>query len=98
VSLRLRPLRLDDEAEFQTAQVELLADGFTFGFIRDDESFAEHVERLERQRRGIDLGELVSAGAATRRRSSARAWSSPGHTGSTGCSSHVTTTTPGLQG
>ncbi len=59
MDLRLRPLRRDDEAEFHAAQVELLADGFTFGFMRDGESFAEHIERLERERRGIDLSDFV---------------------------------------
>ena len=34
VSLTLRPLRLEDEAAYRAAQVELLTDGFTFGFIR----------------------------------------------------------------
>ena len=61
MDLRLRPLRLDDEAEFWAAHEELRAEGFTFGFIREDESFAEHVDRLERQRRGHDLGDLVEA-------------------------------------
>jgi len=61
VSLRLRPLRLGDEPAFRSAHAELLADRFTFGFIGDDEPFADHVDRLERQRRGRDLGELVEA-------------------------------------
>ena len=45
-----------DEAEYRAAHEELLADGFQFGFIGDDESFAEHVARLERPARGDDLG------------------------------------------
>ena len=57
--VRLRPLRLDDEPAFRAAHTELLADGFRFGFIGDDEPFADHVARLERQRRGHDLGGLV---------------------------------------
>lgn len=61
MDLRLRPLRLTDEVEFRAAHHELLADGFGFGFIREQESFAEHVERLERERRGHDLGDLVEA-------------------------------------
>lgn len=61
MDLRLRPLRPGDEAAYRAAHVELLADRFSFGFIRDGESFAEHVERLERQRRGHDLGDLVEA-------------------------------------
>jgi hypothetical protein len=35
------------------AHAELLDDGFIFGFIRLDESFVDHVQRLERQRRGF---------------------------------------------
>jgi predicted acetyltransferase len=61
MALRLRPLRLADEAEYRAAHTELLVDGFTFGFIGDGETFAEHIERLERQRRGHDLGDLVEA-------------------------------------
>ena len=61
VDLRLRPLRVDDEAAYRAAQAELLADGFSFGFIQDAESFTEHVQRLERQRRGRDLGDLVES-------------------------------------
>ena len=61
VDLRLRPLRLEDEAAYRAAQLELLADGFLFGFITEGEAFADHVERLERQRRGLDLGELVES-------------------------------------
>jgi predicted acetyltransferase len=61
VDLRLRPLRLEDEAPYRAAHVELLADGFLFGFINEGEAFADHVERLERQRRGLDLGDLVEA-------------------------------------
>ena len=61
MDLRLRPLRLADEAAFQAAQAELLVDAFTFGFIDDGESFADHIERLERQRRGHDLGGFVES-------------------------------------
>jgi predicted acetyltransferase len=50
---------LADEAAFRAAHAELLDDGFSFGFIQDGESFAEHVQRLERQRRGCDLGDFV---------------------------------------
>ena len=53
--LRLRPLRLDDEAAFWAAQQELGAEDFLFGFIRPDEAFAEHVVQLEaRRRRAMD--------------------------------------------
>jgi predicted acetyltransferase len=61
MDLRLRPLRLEDEDAYRAAQDELLADGFTFGFIEAGESFADHVQRLQRQRRGVDLGDLVEA-------------------------------------
>jgi len=61
VDLRLRPLRPADETAYRAAHAELLGDGFTFGFIHDDEPFAEHIGRLERQRRGHDLGDLVEA-------------------------------------
>jgi predicted acetyltransferase len=61
VDLRLRPLRLADEAAYRAAHAELLADSFRFGFIQDGESFGEHVRRLERQRRGCDLGDFVEA-------------------------------------
>lgn len=57
----MRPLRLADEDTYRAAHVELAAEGFTFGFIRDGESFAEHLLLLERQRRGHDLGVLVEA-------------------------------------
>ena len=61
MNLRLRPLRPVDEGLYRTAQVELLADRFLFGFINEGEAFADHFERLRRQRRGLDLGELVEA-------------------------------------
>lgn len=59
VDVRLRPLRLADEEAYWTAQVELAADRFRFGFVHDGESFADHVQLLERQRRGHDLGVFV---------------------------------------
>lgn len=55
MNLRLRPLRLDDEATFWTAQEELAAEHFPFGFIRPGETFAEHVGHLEAWRRGREL-------------------------------------------
>lgn len=57
MTLRLRPLRPDEEAEYFAAQGELAADGFTFGFIGADETFAEHVLHLEERRRGRDLAD-----------------------------------------
>src|SRR4051794_28207105 len=59
MDLRLRPLRLADEAAYRAAQIELAADRFGFGFIRDDESFTDHIQLLERHRRGHDLGDFV---------------------------------------
>lgn len=56
MTLRLRPLRLD-ESEYPAAPVELAVDGFTFGFIRDGETFAEHVARLDEWRRGRQLAD-----------------------------------------
>ena len=58
MNLRLRPLRLDDEAEYRAAHAELAADGFVFGFIRHGESFAEHV----RQTHDLRYGRNVPAG------------------------------------
>jgi predicted acetyltransferase len=61
VDLRLRPLRVADEEAYRAAHVELAADGFGFGFIQPGESFADHVDLLERQRRGHDLGAFVES-------------------------------------
>jgi predicted acetyltransferase len=55
VNLRLRPLRLDDEADFRAAHSELAADGFPFGFMEPGTTFAEHVRRTAEHRRGRDL-------------------------------------------
>ena len=57
--LRLRPLRLTDEDEFRAAHAEMQADGFDFGFHREGETFAGYIDRLERERRGVDLGDRV---------------------------------------
>ncbi len=61
--LRLRPLRLDDESAFAAAHRALAADDFVFGFDFDDTTvWPTYLERLDRQRRGIDLpGHLVPA-------------------------------------
>jgi predicted acetyltransferase len=56
VNLRLRPLRVDDEAAFDAAQAELAAaDGFPFGFRRPGVSFAEHVQAMIDHRHGREL-------------------------------------------
>ncbi len=57
MTLRLRPLRGDDEAAYRAANEELARDGFTFGFITDGETFAEHVRALEERRRGRELSD-----------------------------------------
>lgn len=57
MNLRLRPLRLDEEAAFRAAQEELAADDFLFGFIQPGEPFADHVQALEDRRRGRNLGD-----------------------------------------
>jgi predicted acetyltransferase len=44
VSLRLRPPRVDDEAEFDAAQRELAADDFEFAFRRPGDTFSEYVQ------------------------------------------------------
>ncbi len=58
MSLLLRPLTLDDEAEALAAHEELRADDFEFLLdTRDGEPWAEYVARLERVNRGQDLRE-----------------------------------------
>jgi predicted acetyltransferase len=53
VNLRLRPLRVDDEAVVRVAQRELAADGFNFVFGPPaGQSWADYLTELEDQRRG----------------------------------------------
>src|SRR5262245_33589998 len=53
MDLRLRPLRLADEAEYRAANVELARDGFMFGFgPPDGQDWADYLDDLEAQRRG----------------------------------------------
>ena len=61
--LRLRPLRLGDETEFIAAHRAMEADDFEFGLgYSPGASWAEYVERVAKQRCGIDLGPgLVAA-------------------------------------
>ena len=51
--LRLRPLRLDDEAEFRAAHESLAAENFSFGpNFEPDRPWAAYVEKLEKARTG----------------------------------------------
>jgi predicted acetyltransferase len=53
MDLRLRPLRLDDEAEYRAATVELARDRFPFGFgPPDGQAWADYLDDLDAQRRG----------------------------------------------
>ena len=55
-NLRLRPLRVEDEAEARAAHEELAADGFTFLLDWDPAApWTEYINMLERRRRGLDL-------------------------------------------
>ena len=54
--VRLRPLRIGDEAEALRATAELEQDGVPFLLDRDpNEPWATYLHRLERYRRRIDL-------------------------------------------
>lgn len=56
VTLRLRPLRLDDEAAATHAHAELAKDDFTFLLDWDaTQPWAAYLHRLDEVRRGIDL-------------------------------------------
>jgi predicted acetyltransferase len=56
VALRLRPLRLDDEAEFARAHQAMAADDFEFGLgYAPGGSWSGYVARLADQRCGINL-------------------------------------------
>jgi len=55
VSLRLRPPRIDDEADVVAAQEELAADDFVFAFRQPGQSFAEFVQGVDDHRRGRNL-------------------------------------------
>jgi predicted acetyltransferase len=55
-SLRLRPLRVSDEAAFRAAHEAMAAEGFAFGLGFDPaDSFGTYVEHLAGYRCGIDL-------------------------------------------
>jgi predicted acetyltransferase len=56
MDLRLRPLSIADESVARAAHEELAADNFPFLLDWDpDQPWAEYVQRLENQRRGLDL-------------------------------------------
>ncbi len=56
MALRLRPLRLDDEADALRARAELEADGFTFLLDwKPAQPWVTYLQELERRRRGLDL-------------------------------------------
>jgi predicted acetyltransferase len=61
--LRLRPLRLGDEAAFVAAHEAMAADGFTFGLgYEPGMAWPDYVETIEAQRRGdVPPGGLVPA-------------------------------------
>jgi predicted acetyltransferase len=55
-ALRLRPLRVDDEAAFAAAHRAMAADDFEFGFDYDEDTpWAPYIEAVALHRRGIDL-------------------------------------------
>jgi predicted acetyltransferase len=55
-SLRLRPLRVEDEAAVREANQELKADDFDFAFdLNDDTDWSEYLERLRLTSRGEEL-------------------------------------------
>jgi predicted acetyltransferase len=58
--LRLRPLRIDDEATVRAAQEELRADDFTFALFLDDAaSWGDYLQRLDAIERGIDVPDTM---------------------------------------
>jgi predicted acetyltransferase len=62
VALRLRPPRLDEEAQFRAAHEALLLEDFSFGFTFDDLAWPDYLQRLEDDRCGVGLAEgLVPA-------------------------------------
>jgi predicted acetyltransferase len=56
MSLRLRPPRLEDEADSVAAHAAMAEEGFTFGLgYKPGDSWAEYLEKLEAHRRAQDL-------------------------------------------
>jgi predicted acetyltransferase len=62
-SLRLRPLRSDDEAAFLAAHAAMALEGFTFGLgYLPSMPWTDYLDALEHQRRGVELSDgLVPA-------------------------------------
>jgi predicted acetyltransferase len=55
-SLRLRPPRLQDEAEFAAAHEAMAEEGFTFGLrYQPGQSWRAYLDQLEVHHRGLDL-------------------------------------------
>jgi predicted acetyltransferase len=55
-ALRLRPLRLDDEAAFAAAHRVMAAEGFTFGLgYKPGMEWSEYLRALAEQRAGVNL-------------------------------------------
>ena len=55
-ALRLRPVRLGDEAAFHAAHEAMAADGFTFGLgLEPEQPWRDYVQALQDHRAGISL-------------------------------------------
>jgi predicted acetyltransferase len=55
-ALRLRPLRMEDEAEFRCAHAIMAKEGFPFGILFDpDAPWDSYLAKLEDHRRGVGL-------------------------------------------
>jgi len=55
--MMLRPMNVSDEHQARQAHEELAADDFEFLFARQGEPWVDHLQRLERDRLGVDLPE-----------------------------------------
>jgi len=55
--LLLRPMTVSDEKQAKQAHQELAADDFEFFFLRQGEQWVAYLERVERERLGVDLRE-----------------------------------------
>ncbi|HXP21435.1 MAG TPA: GNAT family N-acetyltransferase [Streptosporangiaceae bacterium] len=59
-SLRLRPLRLDDEAAFLAAHRQMAEDGFNFGlFLGPDMAWTEYLRLLRDHQAGVNLSQRL---------------------------------------
>ncbi|MEP7192666.1 MAG: GNAT family N-acetyltransferase [Actinomycetota bacterium] len=56
-SVLLRPLDVSDEKQATQAHEELARDDFEFLFVRQGEAWPDYLERVERERLGVDLRE-----------------------------------------